>query len=803
MAVKSLDILRGFFETGDKPTKEQFWDFLDSYIHKIDGVTIPDVSGLVAALANKADVSALAIYATKSKAMVSAADTAALASLSVYDSGFVLVRHVGLFSVFDTGSVPVDVVITYASADAGKVWGLILAESTGGDLLLDKIADLEANTDNSIGNFSVLEENRGGEFLKYTGTQIADGGVIFEDANGTKWKRVIRDNYINVKWWDIVENTAMDAIWVNIMAAASNKENIASPRIYFPANFDNTKFYKFNNTIIIDAKVEIFGDGPTSKLRWDVNVPGIVTNYVTSRGSWLKNIVLDGGSGASPAGSPLGSNWSATQYGLEAKDIIHCEGVTFRYWASDGVHLYGNATLSTNVNNSTFYLCDASENRRHGFYVQGPDANAILFEKCDAITNGGVGFYDTSFLGNHYIHNHSASNGSPEAVWQRGLVKNGTNVYACVVDGTIGIEPGVTPGWQTNWVLTGKAWSGYAPVKVYDAAVTYYQVCAYNLNGVNQYGTFIGNYAESDQAYSWISNRNIAIGTNFALRTGSATVLQANGPLFSTDEFWAGNPGDFTTNRSFIAPRGIGVTKAGGTGIVIGYDSTRNVAEVKNLTDIEGAGGSMRITTGATTAANIGRTAASVGGKRLWLPHGVFVNSQQNRTGATRYWDSSMLENPTTTGSDIGDLWLISTTNPNLSAPPEVAMVKYISSTSGSTPKLLSISARAEEAVTVAGTHTMMSDYNITTGKGVLYDIIYTGGNATDDCILHHQILLTNKAGTLTLINDTALRTDLKPGTFATTAINLAISTNNVTIQVINLPENTVGKISVHRMKFG
>jgi len=56
MAVKTLNELKAFFETGDKPTQQQFWDWLDSFIHKGDGIEIDDVDGLTEALQGKADV---------------------------------------------------------------------------------------------------------------------------------------------------------------------------------------------------------------------------------------------------------------------------------------------------------------------------------------------------------------------------------------------------------------------------------------------------------------------------------------------------------------------------------------------------------------------------------------------------------------------------------------------------------------------------------------------------------------------------------------------------------------------------
>lgn len=57
MAIQTRDQLKQWFETGDKPTQQQFWDWLDSYFHKTDGIAMADITGLVAALLLKADKS--------------------------------------------------------------------------------------------------------------------------------------------------------------------------------------------------------------------------------------------------------------------------------------------------------------------------------------------------------------------------------------------------------------------------------------------------------------------------------------------------------------------------------------------------------------------------------------------------------------------------------------------------------------------------------------------------------------------------------------------------------------------------
>ena len=46
MAQKTKAVLKAFFETGDKPTQQQFSDWLDSYVHKDDSISVDKVAGL-------------------------------------------------------------------------------------------------------------------------------------------------------------------------------------------------------------------------------------------------------------------------------------------------------------------------------------------------------------------------------------------------------------------------------------------------------------------------------------------------------------------------------------------------------------------------------------------------------------------------------------------------------------------------------------------------------------------------------------------------------------------------------------
>ncbi|MVT09872.1 hypothetical protein [Chitinophaga tropicalis] len=73
MAIRERNKLKDWFQTGDYPTQDQFWDWLDSFVHKSeDKVDIDGIAGLRSLLDNKADLEAYHILYQQVQDMVSA-----------------------------------------------------------------------------------------------------------------------------------------------------------------------------------------------------------------------------------------------------------------------------------------------------------------------------------------------------------------------------------------------------------------------------------------------------------------------------------------------------------------------------------------------------------------------------------------------------------------------------------------------------------------------------------------------------------------------------------------------------------
>ncbi len=71
MAIRERNNLKTWFQTGNYPTQDQFWDWLDSFVHKTeDKPDIDSVAGLRSLLDNKADQEAYLILYQQVQAMV-------------------------------------------------------------------------------------------------------------------------------------------------------------------------------------------------------------------------------------------------------------------------------------------------------------------------------------------------------------------------------------------------------------------------------------------------------------------------------------------------------------------------------------------------------------------------------------------------------------------------------------------------------------------------------------------------------------------------------------------------------------
>lgn len=73
MAIRERNNLKTWFQTGKYPTQDQFWDWIDSFVHKSeDKVDIDSIAGLRSLLDSKADLEAYLVLYQQVQELVAA-----------------------------------------------------------------------------------------------------------------------------------------------------------------------------------------------------------------------------------------------------------------------------------------------------------------------------------------------------------------------------------------------------------------------------------------------------------------------------------------------------------------------------------------------------------------------------------------------------------------------------------------------------------------------------------------------------------------------------------------------------------
>ena len=691
----------------------------------------------------------------------------------------------------------------------GRVAVLETNASAKNVFYVQSLTDIITVDGTSIDEILVGDEFTGGTFLKYSGVYADDGGVVLTDLNGQKWKREI-DGHIDIRWFGAYSVTiqqfdsspAINAAYT----AAKSKEIIPIARLYIPAVSTSTNWYYCASGITFDNYVEVFGDGITSHIRFNGNVGGFTTTYITSRYSKFSDFQLSAYSSVTP---------DYTKPGLLPKDIIYVDNITIKEFP-DGVQLIASIPAG-NVNNSVFNDLHVIQNKRHGVYIQGSDANNITFYNLDAINNGASGVLDKSFLGNHYYTCHFASNCSPTLSFQKGLVISGGVVYVSIVENNIGIEPGVTAGWATSWATyTGlQAWLvGFPDVAAWSAGTTYYIGSPYTLEGANQWGSMNNVYIEGDQPLSTLAPRCTSFGGNPQYRTQSATLESNSSVLYTKSALMVGVPGSSTTIKAQMqcsdstnGLSGVSVFETSTNGVWLDYFT--GTAFGGKMGGIRNSAGSSatRFLTSNSTATTTGRTNAPAVSANLALLGQMYFSFNSNRS-TLRELDFTTGGNGQYTAAitkDYGDMVLATKTF--YSEKSEIVGFKLIETTLGATKKWVGIKGYEEQVITnITGTYVVGREYNTPVGRGVLYDVTFVGTSGTDNCVIQRRALCKNTGGTMSTINNQEIGTSLRDATFATVDINFSFFTgsgnDDIEVQIINLPAATYGKVNIKRVDY-
>lgn len=376
------------------------------------------------------------------------------------------------------------------------------------------------------------------------------------------------DGPVNIMWFGAAADFVSDDLPALHAALASIKQRgtpggHGGDRIYLPAGR-----YYFSGTVDVHCPVHIQGAGSAQNsnaistvIRFAKNCNGFVFNHDNTHGdgvgtqgmassSTLEGLSLWGGNvEVDPAGtvSTYGAGNSSRGHGVRIRTtFVRLIDVFAAFFGEDGFHI--NCTAGSGGyaegNANSFYLanCQAQYNRGSGFLTAGNDANAGTINSCSAISNGGCGFKEYSFLGNTYIQCHSRDNGVSDPTRGNGATGTCRHQADCyyVVAGQESAAGTTIPGTNNNvW----RKFSGHPECRTWSAGMSWTVGSPYATNPANVNGRniFLGCYAEGSQAPVQATYPTLILGglLDEAQVVGSAPWLRGgqdalSGPAFHT-----------------------------------------------------------------------------------------------------------------------------------------------------------------------------------------------------------------------------------------------------------------------------
>lgn len=321
--------------------------------------------------------------------------------------------------------------------------------------------------------------------------------------------------------------------------------------------------YRLDSTLNIIGAVSLIGEGQpdgnslgSTQLWFADNTNGIVIHdyRTSSNGKDAGGTIIQGLSViCNRTSGTIGSGiWLRTRARIRDVLCYNFREHGIRIDATSGGSPEGNA------NNWEVTSARLISNGLHGLFIDGADVNAGIGTRIDASSNGRIGIFDSSFLGNTYVACHAASNGIATAqisyfsgryyvvndtlggattpgtnatVWElisNGRVSYGGNRYACLNAslGTTNI-PGTNPA---VWSLIGAGgvslpefplWTAFlvyhadgasSSFPAWSSAGYYYIGGPYRTDNANARNVFIGCYSESGQPGALFQGPGMIIG---------------------------------------------------------------------------------------------------------------------------------------------------------------------------------------------------------------------------------------------------------------------------------------------------
>lgn len=188
-----------------------------------------------------------------------------------------------------------------------------------------------------------------------------------------------------------------------------------APAIYFPIGK-----YLVNSTIDLKKTVRLYGEnsglqpGIGTELKFPAGVDGIVVNHYNTLAEDTEAVPTTSAAGTVIDGLRIIGGGGATAHGVWLRARALVKNVYVEGFSGNGVHIPVTAGAGGinegNANNFRLEGGSCVSNTGHGVFVDGADANAGWVAAWDCTSNGGWGFFDSSFLGNTYVACHTDAN---------------------------------------------------------------------------------------------------------------------------------------------------------------------------------------------------------------------------------------------------------------------------------------------------------------------------------------------------------------------------------------------------------
>lgn len=351
----------------------------------------------------------------------------------------------------------------------------------------------------------------GGFFYRYDGTLPVDGGIVIKDKAGVRWKRYMYDNRIRPEWFgaspELVDNYAPFMKALNYIYATYNTSGRTIPDYANGVLQLSGVRYNFKRTLVFNKHIKIEGEGtryePTTILYFPKNTVGLKFLMTKEGGGFsvdMKNVMV--------GMDFITEGYDSSAHAIALNCVVNFENVAVNFASGDGIHIDACANPSAvnyGMSDGSRFLNCKIQHSNNGVYINGCDANQIVFQSLWTVANRRWGIYDNGFLGNHYYAPQCDYNGNNESVVSFG---NPVKYYLAIQP-----EELVNINQLPN-ITNSQFWKEVAPraSRPWNSKKRYYTGGPYAIVNINAYSTVVGAYSEEGQAPAVIQNRVISIG---------------------------------------------------------------------------------------------------------------------------------------------------------------------------------------------------------------------------------------------------------------------------------------------------